>query len=70
MTRKTESETIRVHVNVEMPTAALQTIVENAKKTAGKNEKGYYQIDTAEKVSEIISRYLIETDFETFVKNQ
>ena len=70
MTRKSDPDTIQVHVNVEMTTGALQAIVENAKRISGKNEKGYYQIDTAEKVSEMVSRYLLETDFETFIKDQ
>ena len=62
-------DTIVVRVNVEMPTAALQAIVENAKKVAGPDEKGVYRVDTADKVSEMISRFLLENDFESFAKN-
>ncbi len=62
-------ETIRVHVNVEMTTKSLQTIVENTKKEAGCDKKGIYRIDTADKVSEMLSRFLIEKDFEGYVKN-
>ena len=63
-----EKDIIEVHVNVMITTASLQTIVENAKKKAGRNEKGHYQIDTAGKVSEMISRFLLENDFEGYVK--
>jgi hypothetical protein len=66
----TESkDTITVNVNVEMTTASLQAIVENAKKVEGRNEKGVYRIDTADKVSEMISNFILENDFESYAKN-
>jgi hypothetical protein len=66
----TESkDTIKVNVNVEMTTASLQAIVENAKKVEGRNEKGVYRIDTADKVSEMISNFILENDFESYAKN-
>jgi hypothetical protein len=61
--------TITVNVNVEMTTASLQAIVENAKKVEGRNEKGVYRIDTADKVSEMISNFILENDFESYAKN-
>ena len=62
-------DTIVVNANVEMTTGSLQTIVENAKKKAGRDEKGVYRVDTADKVSEMISRFLLEKDFEDYLKN-
>jgi len=62
-------DTMVIRANVEMTTASLQAIVENAKKVAGRDEKGRYRVDTADKVSEMISRFLLENDFESFVKN-
>jgi hypothetical protein len=62
-------DTMVVRANVEMTTASLQAIVQNAKKVAGRDEKGRYRVDTADKVSEMISRFLLENDFESFVKN-
>ncbi len=61
--------TIAVRVNIEMTPASLQAIVENAKKIAGTGEKGYYTVDTVDKVGEMISRFLLEKDFEGFVMN-
>jgi hypothetical protein len=61
--------TIAVRVNVEMTPESLQAIVENAKRIAGTGDKGYYTVDTADKVSEIISRFLLEKDFEGYVMN-
>jgi len=62
-------ETITVNVNVEMTADSLQAIVENAKKVEGRDEKGVYRIDTADKVSEMISRFLQGNDFEGYVKH-
>ena len=62
-------DTIAVNVVVEMTTASLKAIVKNAKRLSGRNEKGHYTVDTADKVSEMISRFLLEKDFEAFVTN-
>jgi hypothetical protein len=60
---------IRVHVNVEITAASLQTIVENVKRIAGRDEKGVHRVDTADKVSEMISQFLFDNDFESYVRN-
>jgi len=65
----TSTDTIAVNVIVEVTPASLQAIVEHAKRMVGRNEKGHYQVDTADKVSEMISRFLLEKDFEGYVKN-
>jgi hypothetical protein len=62
-------ETITVNVNIEMTPASLKAIVENAKKIEGRDEKGVYRIDTADKVSEMISQFILENDFERYAKN-
>jgi hypothetical protein len=62
-------KTITVRANVEMTTTALQAIVANAKAAAGTDEKGVYRVDTADKVSELISRFLKERDFENYAMN-
>lgn len=54
-------DTILVHANVEMTTASLEAIVTNAKKLSRK--------DTADLVGEMISKFLLEKDFEAYVKN-
>lgn len=61
--------TIVVRANVEMTTASLQAIVANAKKVWGPDEKGVYRVDTADQVSVMISRFLLENDFESFVND-
>ncbi len=62
-------DTITVRVNVKITPESLKTIVENAKKSVGPNQSGVYRVDTAGKVDEMISRFLLEKDFESYVKN-
>lgn len=64
-----EKDTIAVNAVVEMTTDSLQAIVRNAKAIAGRDEKGRYRVDTADKVGEMISRFLLQNDFEGFVQN-
>ena len=62
-------DTIEVHTNVIMTTESLKAIVENTRKISGKNEKGHYKVDTADAVGKMISRFLLENDFEAFTRN-
>jgi hypothetical protein len=62
-------ETIAVNAVVEMTTDSLQAIVRNAKAIAGRDPNGRYRVDTADKVGEMISRFLRRHDFEGFVQN-
>ena len=64
-----DKNTLAVSVVVEITPAALQAVVENAKRLAGRNEKGHYNVDTADKVGEMISRFLAQNDFESFVND-
>ena len=63
-------DTIEVHANVIMTTASLKAIVENMKKIAGQDEKGHVKVDTADAVNKMISRFLLERDFETFTRDK
>jgi len=63
------TDTIVVHANVEISTESLQAIVQTAKELAGRNEKGVYRVDTADAVSDMISKFLREKDFEAYVKD-
>ena len=66
---QSENNTLAVNVVIELSPAALQAIVEHAKRLAGRNEKGHYKVDTADKVGEMVSRFLAENDFERFVND-
>ncbi len=65
----TNNDKLNVHVNVEISPSALQAIVANAKHTAPKDANGTYHVDTSEYVSAMISRFLVEKDFDSFVMN-
>ena len=62
-------QTLLVRADVELTPEALQAIVQNAKEIAGADEKGVYRVDTADKVSEMISKFLLEKDFEAYVQD-
>ncbi len=64
-----QDNTIDVNVVIELTPNALQAIVENAKRITGRNEKGHYKVDTADKVGEMVSRFLAENNFESFVSD-
>ena len=63
-----EEDILEIRVTVEIEARTLHAIVENAKQLAGLNEKGYYQVDTADRVSKLISRFLFEKDFHSYIE--
>ena len=64
-----KKETILIRANVELTPESLRAVVENAKAIAGKDEKGVYRVDTADLTSEMISKFLLEKDFESYVSD-
>ena len=60
---------VRVHVNIELSATCLQAVVANAKKKAGKDEKGRYRVDTADALAALISTFLRNKDFEAFARD-
>lgn len=62
------NDKLLIHVNVEISTTALQTIVAYAKKSAARNESGVLRVDPAETVSEVITRFLEEHNFDEYVE--
>ena len=66
---KTTNDKLSVHVNVQITASALQSIVSNAKQVAEQDANGVYRIDTADQVSAMVTKFLDEKDFETFVKD-
>lgn len=61
---------ILVNANVSITVSTLQAIVANAKKKAGKNERGIYRVDTADAVSDMITKFLLENDFEAYAMDE
>ena len=63
------SEMITINARIDISADSLQTIVANAKKISGTDEKGIYRIDTAEKVNELISAFLENNGFDEYIRN-
>lgn len=64
-----QGDRLTINANVEITAASLQTMVENIKKNVGADAKGIYRVDTADEVSNIISRFLFENNFDEYVKD-
>jgi hypothetical protein len=64
-----KKETMLIHANVEVTPESLRAVVENAKAMAGKDQRGVYRVDAADLVGQMISKFLLEKDFESFVKD-
>lgn len=63
------NEKLAVHVNVQISSDALQAIVANSKLIATKDADGICRVDPADQLSKMISRFLDEMDFDTYVLN-
>ena len=61
------NDKLAVHLNLEISAAALQAAVANAKRLAGNDADGTCRVDTADQVSNMISRFLDEKVFDNFV---
>ena len=60
---------LKINAHVEMTAASLEAIVKNAKDLQGPDKNGIYRVDTMGKVNEMISRFLLEMNFEGYVKD-
>ncbi|ACN14783.1 hypothetical protein HRM2_16750 [Desulforapulum autotrophicum HRM2] len=61
-----EKDMVTVQVNLDITVESLKTVVANAKAVAGKDDRGVYRVDTADKLGEIISQFLMTADFQRF----
>ena len=56
-----------INVNLEIPGRTLETIVQTARTLCGPDSKGHFRIDTADLVSHLISRFLVDGGFGDYV---
>ena len=66
---KTDRHTIEISAVLEMAPESLQAIVGNGKQLAGQDEKGRFKIDAAELANRVISRFLMEKDFQSYAED-
>ena len=64
-----ERNSVIINANIEISGQALETIVDTAKKITGRNSKGHYRIDSADLVNRMISKFLVNKDFESYVQD-
>lgn len=64
-----EQDMVTVQVNLDIGVEALKSVVANAKAIAGKNDRGVYQVDTADKLGEMITKFLLKADFQEFAQD-
>jgi len=62
-------KTITINAIIDIQTDTLETIVANETKAARSSKIKSRAIDTAGKIGELISRFLIENDFDSFAKD-
>jgi hypothetical protein len=61
---------LKVHVYIELSAASIQAVVSNSKKKAGKDEKGRYRVDTADILSNLITKFLQDKNFDEFTQDE
>jgi len=62
----TAKKTVTISAVLEIEPEALEAVVANAKMKMGRNEKGYYRIDTADILNAMISRFLQQKNFTAY----
>lgn len=65
-----QGDAIRVTVNIMISGATLQKIVQTAKDIVGRNDKGHYRIDTADLLEDLLSTFIEEKGFETYIEDR
>ena len=65
-----QDDKIVINTQIEISGQILQQIVSMAKKQQGPDARGHFNIDTADLVSGLISRFLVDGGFETYVADQ
>lgn len=63
-----QENTVQINANLKISGATLQKFVNTAKSIAGADNRGRYKIDTADLLSAMISQFLEEGGFDTYVE--
>lgn len=70
MLKMSDDNMLRVHATLDVSAEVVQTVVKMSKKLAGRDEKGRYRVDTADMLSVLISKFLMENDFDRYVEEE
>ncbi|KPA15207.1 hypothetical protein MHK_004581 [Candidatus Magnetomorum sp. HK-1] len=63
-------EVLSVCVNIDIATSSLQTVVQQCKKIVKPDKNGIYQVDPADVLSALVSRFLSEKHFDQYLENE
>jgi len=61
---------VRVNVTIDISGETLQRIVQTAKAIVGRTDKGHYRIDTADLLEDLMTRFIAERGFDTYVADR
>jgi hypothetical protein len=64
-----QTDHLRVNVVIHVSATALQEIVAQCKRVGLRDANGMCRVDTADRLGELVSRFLHENDFEAYVKD-
>jgi len=64
-----QTDQLKVNVVIQVSAVALQAIVAQSKKAAQKDASGFCRVDTADRLGEMVSRFLNEYDFDAYVRD-
>jgi hypothetical protein len=65
-----QDDKVMINTQIEIAGHTLQQIVSMAKQLQGPDARGHFNIDTADLVSDLISRFLIDGRFDDYVADQ
>ena len=68
--KRPQDDSVLINATIEVPAASLQVIVETARQMTGRNQKWHYQVDTADLVNRLLTRFVLEKDFVGFVSDR
>ncbi len=64
-----QGDHLKVNVVIQVSAAALQAVVAHSKKMAQKDAGGFCRVDTADCLSEMVTRFLKEKGFDDYVQD-
>ena len=70
MMDRQKTDTVLINATIEVPAESLQIVVETARQMTGRNQKGHYQVDTAELLNRLLTRFVVAKDFVGFVSDR
>ncbi len=65
----TQRDKIDINARIQIDSDTLQALVSNSKQTVGPDARGIYRIDTAEVVNRLITAFLEEKGFNTYIRD-